>query len=390
MPTEKLFYQDPRMTSFTAKVLSCVPDKKLYAVTLDRTAFYPEGGGQPTDMGILGGAAVSFVRDSGGEVIHYVDKPLTVGDAVDGTIDADRRKDLTEQHSGEHIFSGLMCRAFHCDNVGFHIGDPFVTIDFNAVPSREEVKAIEEEANRLVRADLPVHIFWPSPEELAALEYRSKKDLSGAVRIVEFPEADICACCGTHVVRTGEVGLIKLVSCEAHRGGVRLEILCGKRALDYVCGICDENRRVSALLSAKENATFAAAERMQKDNLQMKSRLAALEEASIAAKAEQYRNAGPVLIREENMGVDSARRLADAVMHSCGSFCGVLSDCGEDGIRYALGEEGGNLQALCKALNASFNGRGGGKPGFVQGTLHGPLSGITAFIKGSYPDLTIG
>ena len=390
MATEKVFYQDPKMTSFTGKVLSCVPDKAGFIVTLDRTAFYPEGGGQPTDLGELGGAAVSFVKESGGEILHYVDKPLEVGSEVSGQIDAERRRDLTEQHSGEHIFSGLMCRTFSCDNVGFHISDPFVTIDFNATPSAEELKAVEAEANRLVRADLPVNIFWPSPEELASLAYRSKKELTGAVRIVEFPQADICACCGTHVVRTGEVGLIKLVSAQAHRGGVRLEILCGKRAFDYVCRICDENTAVSRVLSAKEDATAAAAERLLKEGLQTKARLAALEEASIAVRAAQYKDAGNVLLREENMSVDSARRLADAVMHSCGGFCGLFSDCGEDGVRYVMGQEGGNLQALCKALNGAFNGRGGGKPGFVQGTLHGAVNAMTAMVKEAIADLTIG
>ena len=387
--TEKLYYQDSHMTEFTATVLSCVPEKGGFSVILDRTAFYPEGGGQPTDLGTLDGIPVTFVKETGGEIRHSCEKPLEPGSTVRGIIDRARRLDLMQQHSGEHIASGLICRHFDCENVGFHISDPFVTIDYNAVFGWEELKLIEDEANEAVRANTPVHIWFPDPAELRALEYRSKKELSGDVRIVEYPGTDICACCGTHVSLTGEVGLIKFVSLQNHRGGVRIERLSGQRAFDYIRRISEENHQISVMLSAKETDTAAAVGRMKKENLEMRERLAALETRSIENTAASLAGKGAVLLREENMSVDSARRLASAVMETCGGFCGVLADCGGDGIRYALGQADGDLRELTKKLNAAFAGRGGGKPFFVQGTLHGDIGAVTACIREAVPALTV-
>lgn len=387
MNTRKLFYEDPHMTEFDATVTGCEADaKEGFWISLDQTAFYPEGGGQPTDLGVLAGQPVSFVKERDGLILHHVPAAFEIGTAVHGTVDAERRTDLMTQHSGEHIFSGLICRTFGCDNVGFHISDDFVTIDFNTQVTFEDLLPIEEEANRLVRANLPVHIFYPSPEELAVLEYRSKKELTGLVRIVEFPEADICACCGTHVLLTGEIGLIKLVSCQSHRGGVRLEIACGKRALDYVRTVCAENKKVSVALSAKETETGAAVKRALKELLQQKERCAAMETGWIAGKAAELSGKGPVLLLEENLSVDSTRRLCNEVLKVCGGFCGVLSDCGEDGVRYCFGETGGNLKELTAAVNAAFGGRGGGKPEFTQGTLRGSVKEIAEKVRSFYPE----
>ncbi len=387
--TEKLYYQDSHMTEFTATVLACVPEKSGYSVILDRTAFYPEGGGQPTDLGSINGVPVTFVKEADGEIRHFCEKPLEPGSTVFGIVDKARRLDLMQQHSGEHIASGLICRHFHCENVGFHISDPFVTIDYNAVFGWEDLKVIEDEANEAVRANTPVHIWFPDPAELKALEYRSKKELSGDVRIVEYPNVDICACCGTHVRLTGEVGLIKFVSIQNHRGGVRIEMLSGKRAFEYIRRISEENHRISVALSAKETDTAAAVERMKKESLEMRDRLAALETRQIESTAAKLSGKGAVLLCEENMSVDSARRLASAVMESCGGFCGVLADCGEDGIRYVLAQAGGDLRELTKKLNAAFDGRGGGKPFFVQGTLHGDIKAVAGCIREAVPEITL-
>ena len=230
METEKLYYTDPFLTTFTAKVLSCEAGKGGYLVTLDRTAFYPEGGGQPADHGTLGGIAVTDVHEKDGVVIHTVEKAVEIGENVTGRIDWARRFDHMQQHSGEHILSGILCRDYHCDNVGFHLGADTVTIDYNTDISWEEALAAEYQANQVIWADAPVEITYPSPAELEQLDYRSKKALTGKVRIVTFPEADCCACCGTHVLRAGQVGIIKVLSCQKFRSGVRMEILCGGRA----------------------------------------------------------------------------------------------------------------------------------------------------------------
>ena len=232
METEKLYYVDPFIEEFPATVLSCEAGKNGYQVVLDCTAFYPEGGGQPADHGTLGSVNVTDVHEKGGVIFHTCDGPVEIGQMVSGRIDWARRLDHMQQHSGEHIISGILCADYHCDNVGFHLGADTVTIDYNTDITWEQALDAERKANEVIWADQEVEIDYPSPTELAALDYRSKKELTGKVRIVTFPEADCCACCGTHVARAGQVGLIKVLSCQKFREGVRLEILCGKRALD--------------------------------------------------------------------------------------------------------------------------------------------------------------
>ena len=215
METEKLYYLDPFMREFTAAVLSCEPGKNGCLVTLDRTAFYPEGGGQPADHGLLNGLAVTDVHEKDGVVFHTVEGNVEIGETVTGRIDWARRFDHMQQHSGEHILSGILCADYDCDNVGFHMGADTVTIDYNTDITWEQALAAEAKANAVIAADAACEITFPSPEELRKLDYRSKKALTGAVRIVRFPEADCCACCGTHVLRAGQVGLVKILSCQS-------------------------------------------------------------------------------------------------------------------------------------------------------------------------------
>ena len=239
METEKLYYQDPYLTAFTARVLSCEKSKSGWAVVLDRTAFYPEGGGQPADHGTLGAVQVTDVHETKGVIFHTCDGPVEIGTQVAGAVDWPRRFDHMQQHSGEHILSGLLCSLYHCDNVGFHLGADTVTIDYNAELTWEQVMAAEKAANEVIWQDTPVDITFPAPDALARLNYRSKKALTGQVRIVAFPGADCCACCGTHVRRAGEVGIIKVLSCQKFREGARLEILCGSRAYRYLSQVYD-------------------------------------------------------------------------------------------------------------------------------------------------------
>ena len=381
--SEKLYYQDPYLFEFDALVTGCRPEKGSYAVTLNRTAFYPEGGGQPTDLGTLNEIPVTFVKEIGGEIHHYCPEPIPAGTAVTGRVDKARRLDMMEQHSGEHIASGLICRHFNCDNVGFHISDPYVVIDYNVPISLEELIIVEDEANRAVRENRPVEVLYPDAEAIQHIDFRTKKDiknLSGDIRLVHYPDVDLCACCGTHVKTCGEVGLIKFVSLQAHRGGSRIEMLSGQRALEYVRRIQEQNHAISVALSAKETDTAAAVLRLKKEAAALRERLAVLESRAIEERAAALAGKGNVLLKEENMSVDSLRRLADAVMQTCGGLAAVFSDCGEDGIRYAIGQEGGDLRALAQELNERFAGRGGGKPHFVQGTLHGNLQDIEAYM----------
>ena len=381
METEKLYYTDPFLTTFTAKVLSCEAGKGGYLVTLDRTAFYPEGGGQPADHGTLGGIAVTDVHEKDGVVIHTVEKAVEIGENVTGRIDWARRFDHMQQHSGEHILSGILCRDYHCDNVGFHLGADTVTIDYNTDISWEEALAAEYQANQVIWADAPVEITYPSPAELDALDYRSKKALTGKVRIVTFPEADCCACCGTHVRRAGEVGLIKVLSCQKFRSGVRMEILCGERAWRYLSGTYDQAHAVGQHLSVKPLEAAAAVERLTEELTAAKARMAELEGEVFSHKAHAYCGKGDVVLVEPPLRPDGVRRLADAVAKECGGLAAVFA--GEDGrYNYALVRaDGADIAPLVKSMNAALTGRGGGRSGFAQGSVQTDADTIHAFFN---------
>ena len=365
MDTVKLYYENAFLQDFTAAVESCQAVKGGFAVVLDRTAFYPEGGGQPADHGTLGAARVLDVQEKDGVIVHTCDAPLAAGEAVDGHIDWARRFDHMQQHSGEHIISGLLCSTFRCDNVGFHMGADVVTIDYNADISWEQALAVERRANEYIWADHPISILWPTAEELDALPYRSKKALTGPVRITEFPGADRCACCGTHVARSGQVGLVKLLSCQKFRDGVRLELLCGQRALDYLARCWEQSRAAGQSLSVKPTDLSAAVERLQSELTALREKSARLEEASFAHTAAQYAGQGDVLLITGPLEGDGVRRLCDAVAKSAGGRCAVFSG-GDGGYRYALISPE-DLSPLVKDMNAALHGRGGGRGGFAQG-----------------------
>lgn len=378
METTKLYYEDPFLQGFTAAVTSCEEGKGGYLVTLDRTAFYPEGGGQPYDTGVLGEAKVLEVHDKNGVITHLCNKPLAVGASVEGKIDWARRFDHMQQHSGEHICSGLICERFRCDNVGFHMGTDTVTIDFNADISWEELMEIEEAANRYICEDHPIDIRFYRGAELDKVEYRSKKPLEGDVRIVAFPGADCCACCGTHVVRSGQVGLVKFLSVQKFREGVRIELLCGDRARRYLSACWEQSLHIGQALSVKPVASAAAVERLQSELGALKLRCAKLEESAFAQIAAQYEGKGDVLLFEDEMSGDSLRKLCDAVANACGGRCAVFA--GTDGAyKYAIGHAGGELRDFTKKMNAALSGRGGGKPNFVQGSVGCDRAAIEAF-----------
>ena len=378
METTKLYYEDPFLQGFTAAVTSCEEGKGGYLVTLDRTAFYPEGGGQPYDTGVLGEAKVLEVHDKNGVITHLCNKPLAVGASVEGKIDWARRFDHMQQHSGEHICSGLICERFHCDNVGFHMGADVVTIDFNADISWDELMEIEALANLYIYEDHPIDIQFYRGAELDKVEYRSKKPLEGDVRIVAFPGADCCACCGTHVVRSGQVGLVKFLSVQKFREGVRIELLCGDRARRYLSACWEQSLHIGQALSVKPVASAAAVERLQSELGALKLRCAKLEESAFAQTAAQYAGRGDVLLFEEEMSGDSLRKLCDAVANACGGRCAVFA--GTDGAyKYAIGHAGGELRDFTKKMNAALSGRGGGKPNFVQGSVGCDRAAIEAF-----------
>ena len=380
METVKLYYNDAYLREFDATVLACEKGKSGWQITLDQTAFYPEGGGQPADHGTLNGIAVTDVHEKGGIVLHTCEAPLEIGAAVHGSIDWQRRFDHMQQHSGEHIVSGMLCSAFHCDNVGFHMGAETVIIDYNTEISWEDVLRIEAQANRYLWENHPFVVTYPSAEELQAMDYRSKKELSGSVRITSFPGADTCACCGTHVSHSGEVGLVKFLSCQKFRSGVRLELLCGQRALEYLSTHWEQNHAIGQTLSVKGHATLAAVQRLQNELTDTKAKAAALEEASFRRTAEEFAGHGNVLLIVPTLQGDGVRRLCDAVSQTCGGRCAVFSG-EENNYKYAVIHAGEDIRALIKDLNSALNGRGGGRDGFAQGGVQANEAQIKTFFE---------
>ena len=366
METEKLYYQDPYQTTFTARVLTCEPSKTGYLVTLDRTAFYPEGGGQPADHGTLGGAAVTDVHEKDGVIFHTCNAPMEIGTEVEGSIDWPRRFDHMQQHSGEHILSGLLCALYDCSNVGFHLGADTVTIDYDRELTWELVLETEKQANETIWKNTPAEITFPTPEALASLDYRSKKELTGQVRIVSFPGADCCACCGTHVARAGEVGLIKVLS-------------CGQRAYRYLSQVYEQDHAVAQLLSVKPRDTLAAVERQSAELAAAKQRMTELEDRLFSLRAQALAGRGDVLLVEPPMRPDGARKLADAVARSAGGLAAVFAGEGTSHV-YALVHAGGDdISPLVKRLNSALSGRGGGRNGFAQGSVQADAAAIRDF-----------
>ena len=381
METRKLYYEDSHLREFTGKVLSCEQTEPGFAVILDATAFYPEGGGQACDLGTLGDARVLDVREQGEAIVHLCDRALEVGSVVRGTIDWDRRFYLMQQHSGEHMVSGVIHRRYGWHNVGFHMGSDVITIDFDGVVPAEDLPAIEAEVNAGIWADLPLRCWYPDPETLPTVDYRTKKQLPWPVRIVEVPGFDKCACCGTHVQRTGEIGLVKLFTSIGCRGGSRMEMACGSRALELLNRAYDQNRQVSQAFSAKIAETGAAARRMNETLEQEKLRYAALQKKLFALYAERYVNCGNVLHFEEDLDPVQIRELADAIAEGCGGRAAVFSGSDAGGYGFALVTRQGDLRPFGKAMTLSLNGRGGGKPIFQQGRVNAPRAAIEEFFR---------
>ena len=379
--TRKLYYEDCHLAVFSATVTGCTQTEKGYELTLDATAFYPEGGGQACDLGTLNGVTVLDVRERGEEIIHLCEHPLEVGASVAGVIDYARRFDLMQQHTGEHIVSGIIHRRYGYHNVCFHMGANFTEIDFDGVIPQEDLEEIEAEANEALWKNLEVCCWYPSQEELPNVFYRTKKALPWPVRIVQVPGYDSCACCGVHVARTGEVGLVKLFSMTGLRGGSRIEMACGGRALELLNQVYRQNTLVSQAFSAKIFETGAAAKRMNEALAAEKFRAAGLQRRLFAITAESYVNFGNVLHIEEGLEPAMVRELADAIAQKCGGRAAVFSGSDAAGYSYCLAIREGDLRAFGKEMNTALNGRGGGKPNFLQGSVKTTVTEIKKFFE---------
>ncbi len=404
---DELYYRKPYIKSFDAAVVSCEPAEgkagggsQLWAVELDQTAFYPEGGGQPGDQGILkviqeeadGGnlpqampgavfacgrqniaVHVSDTRKKGDRILHYCDNPLPVGLKIRGELDWQLRSDRMQAHSGEHIVSGIIHQKFGFENVGFHMGEEFTTIDFSGPLTWEQVEEIERLANEAVRADIPFTETFPAPEELDSMDFRSKKELSGTVRIVSVPGYDVCACCGTHVMRSGEVGMIKIASLVNRKKGARLEMLAGRRALLYWQRELDQVTGVCQLLSLQPHELLEGVKKLEAERNALRYKLHGMVQKALEKEADSIiaeEPESPLLIRfAEGANMDDLRGFCNRLMDS-GKYgtCAALSVETEEKTNYIIMSRTLDLKPLAKPLNQALNGRGGGSRDMIQGS----------------------
>ena len=399
MKTTRLFDQNSHLYTFTAAVLSVEVGKTpdTLSVVLDATAFFPEGGGQYPDKGSLAGCPVTDVQEKNGVITHTVSlshlsgepHPFTEGATVQGELDAATRFSRMQNHSGEHIISGIVHRLYGYKNVGFHLGDGDVTLDFNGVLTRDQLDAIEEEANAIVAANLPVKAYYPDPAELSTLTYRAKLDLTEGVRIVRIGRSDapkdLCACCAPHVDCTGEIGLIKLLDFIHYKGGVRIHMLCGSWAL------ADYRRRYTAVatmaaaMSVKQEEVVTGFDRLRAEVEEKKQTISALR-----AKLEAHTLAaitpteGSLCLFDEGMDALEMRRLLNAAVGKCGRLCGIFSGNDESGYRYVIGRGDASidLKKMVKEINTALSAKGGGSSEMLQGSCTATRAEIEAVFEG--------
>ena len=384
MDQSRLYYQAPYVKSFMSTVTGCAPSgRETWLVTLNQTGFYPEGGGQPWDTGTLNGARVVAVHEKNGEVIHEVESPFEEGTFAEGVIDWQRRFDHMQNHTGEHILSGLVHAAYGYDNVGFHMSADEVTVDFNGPLTMDQILEIEARANQLVWENVPVEESFFEGEELAHQEYRSKKELAGPVRLITIPGGDVCACCGTHVARTGEIGLIKVTWMINYKGGVRLGMVCGRWALENYKNRVIRDTRIGNLLSAKQDEIDGAVERMLTESQGKDQQIGALWRRLFEQKTAAFPEKDePLCLFEEEASPVRLRQYCTMLWE--GKKGSVVLVCsGEEGnYSYALGSETHDCRAIAKALNSALNGRGGGSVQMAQGTFRADEASVRrAFLQ---------
>ena len=369
--TKKLYDLDAYATEFDAVVASCEKiEENKYAVILDETLFFPEEGGQSPDKGTINGISVLDVQIAKDVVTHTLEQPVQVGDKVHGIIDWKHRFSNMQQHSGEHIFSGLVHKRFGYDNVGFHLSDNIVTMDFNGVLTSDDVAEIEYAVNEVIIKNLPVEVSFPSKEELAALDYRSKIEIEGQVRIVTIPGVDVCACCAPHVKRTGEIGMLKVMTLQNYKGGVRISILCGFRALEAFREKSAVVNAISNTLTSNQEMLPDLVEKMKKSNQDLKYQLAEAKQKLIAVKmAEIPAEQEHVFLFENGLETPVVRNAVNELVASHTGVCGIFVGSDEEGYNFIIGSGSRDCKEIAALLHEKVNARGGGSPQMIQGSV---------------------
>ena len=372
--TVRLYDQDAYATEFEAEVLACEEvekkEKKVYQVWLDQTLFFPEEGGQSPDMGTIDGIKVLDVQIKDEVITHTLAAPLAVGTTVKGVVDWKHRFYNMQQHSGEHIFSGIVHNRFGYDNVGFHLSDSIVTMDFNGVITAEDIEEIETEVNQAIIENIPVEVSYPTKEELKVLEYRSKIEIEGQVRIVTIPGYDVCACCAPHVRRTGEIGMLKVMNVQSYKGGVRISILCGFRALEAFRQKADIITELMAQFSTNQEALVENVTKLKNTNQTMKNQLASakqeLMEYKVAAIPEDSENA---ILFESDLDTPVVRNVVNGLVEQFTGICAVFVGNDESGYQFIIGSKNKDCRQIAAARREKLSARGGGSDKMIQGSV---------------------
>lgn len=378
MKSRKLFYEDSHLRSTIAQVMEVRPTAKGWETVLDRTLFFPEGGGQPCDRGYIAGKKVLDVRERNGVIFHTLEAPLEVGASVDCELDWEYRFSLMQNHSGEHIVSGLIHSRYGYDNVGFHMGSDYITLDINGVITREELREIEREANHVIWNNLPVTTMFPEAQELGSLEYRSKLELTEDVRLVRIEGVDLCACCAPHVKRTGEIGVIRLLNLQSYKGGVRIFMLCGERALEQSFMVQDQIEALGVKFSAKQDKVLEAVERLCAEHAAVLEAKKDLTAKLLERKAMEVPQGKELLwfFNEELRG-DELRLYGNLLARR---NQGITAIFGADQ-RYLLISPEQDVRPLNQKLKEELHAKGGGSDRMVQGSIGAEREAIEEFLR---------
>jgi len=379
MKTKKLYDIDAYATEFEAMVLSCEAvelvnmdgEKEVaYRVILDQTLFFPEEGGQTPDKGLLDGIEVADVQIKGDVISHYVVQPLEVNSHVKGSINWQHRFFNMQQHSGEHLFSGLAHRKYGLKNVGFHLSNQIVTMDFDKALPEEQIKEMEWEINEAIVANVEVKTGYPSKEELANLDYRSKIEIDGDVRIVEIPGYDICACCAPHVRRTGEIGMFKIQSVQNYKGGMRISFLCGFRALEEYRRKAEIISALSGVLTTNQENLADHVTKLKTQVQSLKTQLSNVKQTLMESKlAEIPVEQNDVILFEQDLETPVMRNVVNRLMETHAGICGIFVGDDAEGYNYIIGSKTVDCREVATMLREKFEARGGGKPQMIQGSV---------------------
>ena len=376
METKKLYDIDAYTREFEATVLSCEKQEQekdkevVYAVVLDQTLFFPEEGGQTPDKGTIDGKAVVDVQIKNGYITHYLLESLEVGAQVAGEIDWQHRFFNMQQHSGEHLFSGLAYRKYGYKNVGFHLSNQIVTMDFDHAFTQEQLAEMEWEINQAIVSNVEIKTGYPEKDMLQTLDYRSKIEIDGAVRIVEIPGYDICACCAPHVKRTGEIGIFKIQTAQNYKGGMRISFLCGFRALEEYRKKAQIITELSGILSTNQENLAEHVGKIKTQVQSLKTQLSNAKQVMMEKKIELLsKDQRDVILFERDLDAPVMRSIVNKLVAKHEGVCGVFVGDDKNGYNFIIGSKTKNCKEIAATLKERLQARGGGSEQMIQGSV---------------------